>query len=55
MAVLVAHANVLGWNEASRPSSLRVSCLPWCAPPNRARSESCPVKLEVEACPPVLE
>ncbi len=55
IAVEVAHAKTFGWNEASRPSSLRDSCLPWCAPPKRARSESWPVKLDVDACPPVLE
>jgi len=37
------------------PSSFRNSCFPWWALPDRERSESCPVKLDVDACPPVLE
>ncbi len=55
MAVLVAHTYTPGWNEAMRPSSLRASCLPSWAPPNRARSESWPVNDDVDAWPPVLE
>jgi hypothetical protein len=54
-AVLVEQAYTCGWKEASRASSLRASCLPECEPPKRERSESCPVKLEVDAWPPVLE
>ena len=55
MAVALPTTRVFGWNEASKPNSLRFSALPEWAEPIRARSESWPVKLAVEACPPVLE
>ena len=54
-AVELCTTNTFGWNAAIRPSSLRSSCLPECAAPNRVRSESWPVRLAVEACPPVFE
>ena len=47
--------NTFGWNAAMSASSLRSSCLPLWAAPNRLRSESWPVRLAVEACPPVFE
>ena len=54
-AVLVEQTKTLEWKEAIRPSSLRASCLPEDAAPTRARSESWPMKLDVDACPPVFE
>ena len=47
--VLVAQTKTLEWKAAIRPSSLRDPCLPVAALPKRDRSESWPMKLDVEA------